>query len=334
MRVEASPIQRQPTNGQPPSSILLHFAVKDTGVGIAPDEMDKAFEAFVQTKSGQQSRQGTGLGLTISREYVQIMGGDLTVQSEVGVGSVFSFDIRADSVDAAEIEPAKPTRHVSGIAPGYPTYRILVAEDDEASRLLLMKLLESTGFEVRGAINGEEAIALWESWQPHLIFMDMRMPRIDGREATKTIRIEMECQESKTETVIIALTASSFHDEHEAILAEGCNGILNKPFREAAIFEVLSHYLDVRFTYIDETDTITTPERYVSIATLKAQAESLPAEWKAEMRQAALVGDITKLDVLVAQISDQVPALAKYLEQCVYDFEYNKIRQLIPPQKD
>ena len=188
MRVEASEISRQQTNAHSSSSVLLHFAVKDTGVGIAPDETDKVFEAFVQTESGQQSRQGTGLGLTISREYVHIMGGDLTVQSEVGVGSVFSFDIRADIVDAADIEPVQPTRYIRGIAPGYPTYRILVAEDDEASRLLLVQLLESTGFEVRGAVNGEEAITLWESWQPHIIFMDMRMPHTDGREATKTIR--------------------------------------------------------------------------------------------------------------------------------------------------
>ncbi|MBN2389656.1 MAG: PAS domain S-box protein, partial [Anaerolineae bacterium] len=330
MRVEASQMSRRQTDAHPSSSILLHFAVHDTGVGIAADEMNKVFEAFAQTESGQQSRQGTGLGLTISHEYVHIMGGDLTVQSEIGVGSVFSFDIRADTVDAAEIEPVHPMRYISGIAAGHPTYRILVAEDDEASRLLLVKLLESTGFEVRGATDGEEAIALWESWQPHLIFMDMRMPHIDGREATKTIRTRLECQESKTETVIIALTASSFHNERESILAEGCDAIINKPFREAVIFEALSRYLDVHFIYAEETDTITTPERDIPIATLKAQAGSLPAEWKAEVHQAALVGDITKLDVLVAQIRDQVPALAAYLEQCVYNFEYNNIQHLIP----
>ena len=341
MRVEASEITHhasripyRPPETHSSSPILLHFAVKDTGVGIALNERDKVFEAFVQTESGQLSRQGTGLGLAISHEYVHIMGGDLTVQSEAGVGSVFSFDIRANVIDGTEIEPAQPTRYISGIASGHPAYRILVAEDDEASRLLLVRLLESTGFEVREATNGEETIILWESWQPHLIFMDMRMPQIDGREAVKTIKTRIACQAAKTETVIIALTASSFHDEREAILAEGCDDIINKPFREAVIFEALSRYLDVHFIYADDTDAVTTPKQELSIAALKAQAESLPAEWKAEVYQAALLGDITKLDILVAHIRDDVPLLATYLEQCVYNFEYNKIRQLILSKKD
>ena len=334
MRVEASEIPKQQTHAHSSSSVLLHFAIRDTGVGIALDEIDKIFEAFVQTKSGQQSRQGSGLGLSISREYVRVMGGDLTVQSEAGVGSVFSFDIQADTVDVAEIEPTRPKRHVTGLVPGHPIHRILVVEDDEASRLLLVKLLESTGFEVREAINGKEAITVWENWQPHLIFMDMRMPQIDGREATKTIKTKMEHQQSETETVIIALTASSFHDEREAILAEGCDDIINKPFREAVVFEALSHYLGVQFIYAGETETETTPQKDISIATLKTQAESLPSEWKAEVHQAALVGDIAKLDTLIAQIRDYVPELTIYLEQCVYNFEYNKIQQLILPEKD
>ena len=334
MRVEASEIPKQQTDAHSSSSVLLHFAIRDTGVGIAPDEIDKVFEAFIQTQSGQQSRQGSGLGLSISREYVRVMGGDLTVQSEVGVGSVFSFDIRADIVDAAEIEPAQPKRHIIGLLPGQPIHRILVVEDDEASRLLLVKLLESTGLGVREAVNGKEAIAIWESWQPHLIFMDMRMPQVNGREATNTIKTKMECQESKNKTVIIALTASSFHDEREAILAEGCDDVINKPFREAVIFDALRRYLDVQFIYADETDAETTPEQDISIATLKTQAESLAPEWKAEAHQAALVGDIAKLDMLVVQIHDSVPELATYLEQCIYNFEYNKIQQLILSEKD
>jgi two-component system sensor histidine kinase/response regulator len=164
--------------------------------------------------------------------------------------------------------------------------------------------------------------------------MDMRIPQIGGREATKTIKTKMGHQQSETETVIIALTASSFHDEREAILAEGCDDIINKPFREAVIFEALSRYLDVQFIYADETDAETTPEQDISIATLKTQAESLAPEWKAEAHQAALVGDIAKLDMLVVQIHDSVPELATYLEQCIYNFEYNKIQQLILSEKD
>ncbi|NEQ68430.1 MAG: response regulator [Symploca sp. SIO2D2] len=165
----------------------IHFEVEDTGCGISPKEIDSLFKDFFQTQIGQQSTEGTGLGLTITQSFVQLMGGEITVSSVVGEGTVFGFEIKAMPGKASEaISP--PLKRVIALEPTQAEYRILVADDREENRTLLVKLLEPIGFEVREAANGKEAVALWETWQPHLIWMDTRMPVMDGIEATRIIR--------------------------------------------------------------------------------------------------------------------------------------------------
>ncbi|WP_414563226.1 MULTISPECIES: ATP-binding protein [unclassified Anabaena] len=171
------------TSGQ-----FLHFEVIDTGAGISPEELDMLFAAFGQTETGRKSQQGTGLGLAISRKYVQLMGGDISVSSTLGRGSTFTFNIQIALALSEEIPPQTIQRQVVGLAPEQPEYRILVVDDVMESRLVIVKLLTAIGFVVREAKNGEEAIAQWLEWQPHLIFMDMRMPVMDGYEATKIIK--------------------------------------------------------------------------------------------------------------------------------------------------
>ncbi|MEH1938369.1 MAG: ATP-binding protein [Nostoc sp.] len=166
----------------------LFFEVQDTGCGIAPQEIDLLFEAFEQTEIGRKSQQGTGLGLAISRKYVQLMGGDITVSSLPGVGSTFAFDVQIALTCPREIPTNQIKSQILALAPTEKAYRILVVDDSKESRLLLVKILTPLGFEVREATDGSEAIANWESWQPHLIFMDMRMPIMDGYEATRLIK--------------------------------------------------------------------------------------------------------------------------------------------------
>ncbi|MHC5599685.1 MAG: ATP-binding protein [Nostoc sp.] len=166
----------------------LFFEVEDTGCGIAPQEIDLLFEAFEQTEIGRKSQQGTGLGLAISRKYVQLMGGDISVSSMPGVGSTFAFDIQIALTCPREMPTNKIKSQIMSLAPIEKAYRILVVDDSKESRLLLIKILTSLGFEVKEATDGSEAVASWESWQPHLIFMDMRMPIMDGYEATRMIK--------------------------------------------------------------------------------------------------------------------------------------------------
>ena len=188
-----------------PNSRLI-FEIEDTGSGIAPQEIDTLFEPFVQTEVNGETQAGAGLGLPISRHFVQLMGGQLTVSSTEGKGTLAVFDIPVGVTSTTAISQPAQTylqfKRVIGLAPDQPAYRVLVVDDSWTSRQLLIKLLVSVGFEVQEAKNGSDAITVWKSWKPHLIWMDMQMPVMDGYEATKQIRAwekEMKSKESSVQ---------------------------------------------------------------------------------------------------------------------------------------
>jgi signal transduction histidine kinase/CheY-like chemotaxis protein len=310
--------------------VSLAFEVEDTGPGIAPEELEAVFDAFVQTESGQKSQEGTGLGLPISQQFVHMMGGQLEVHSVVGQGSVFRFNVVVEPTDASEVKTAQPVRRVIGLEPGQPVWRLLVVEDRESNRELLTKLLlgvkaqqddgTTSGFEVREATNGQEAIAVWETWAPHLIWMDMRMPVLDGYAATRHIKASPKGQE----TIIIALTASAFEEDRETVLAEGCDDFVRKPFREAEIFDMLAKHLDVRFIYEDMVEVSPADKGSGHSLTPEALA-SLPADIVNELHQATLEADAEWTRDLVQEVRNHNPALAEALHTLINDFRFDLV---------
>jgi PAS domain S-box-containing protein len=228
--------------------VLLRFEVEDTGLGIIPTEIDQLFEPFVQTTAGQQ--QGTGLGLAISKRFVQLMGGQIAVSSALGQGSTFKFQIPVALVKPDGMTPTVNKRVVR-LAPQQPVYRLLIVEDQLNSRNLAVKLLNKVGFTVCEATNGEEAIALWQSWQPDLILMDMQMPILSGYEATQQIRaLEAGRITSQSQpTVIIATTASAFEEQRLQILEAGCNDVIHKPYKVEELYAIVARYLGVSYLY-------------------------------------------------------------------------------------
>ena len=314
------------------SFITLHFEVEDTGPGIAPDELHKAFEAFAQTGSGRRSEKGTGLGLPISREFTRLMGGELAIDSQVGHGTAFKFDVQVEIVEATDVPTAGPTRRVIGLEPGQcavggDPFRILAVDDVETARKLLVKFLQPLGFELREASDGQEALKIWKAWQPHLIWMDMRMPIMDGREATRRIKAQAQTG-SRSVPVIIALTASVFEEQRAEVLAGGCDDFIRKPFREYEIFDALHRHLDVRFIYETVTPAPNTAAS-VSLEDLRAAVETLPAAWGIDLDQAITALDADRMLALIEAIRPQAPHLADTLAQWVRDFEYEKLMTLI-----
>jgi len=312
----------------------LHFEVEDTGPGIAPEELEVVFDPFVQATSGRQLQEGTGLGLSISRQYARLMGGDITVRSKPGEGSLFEFDVQVGLAGEAETWVAGPSRRVVGLQPGQRAadggpYRILVAEDRETNRRLLVQLLRGLappplGFEVREAINGREALEIWERWEPHLIWMDMRMPVMDGYEATRRIKATPQGQA----TIIVALTASAFDEDRERVLAEGCDDFVRKPFREDEIFDTLTRHLGLRFVYEEPALPATARPADAALQTdalTPAAQAALPAGWVAELRQATIKADLNLILALIGHVQEQNPALADALAGLARDFEYKKI---------
>lgn len=303
----------------------LNFAVEDSGPGIAPEELDTLFDAFTQTQSGQQKLGGTGLGLTISRKFVRLLGGDIYVQSQLGRGTVFTFTIPVIVEAAPDTLRQEVHRSVVGLAPDQPSYRILIVDDLRYMRVLLHKLLAPLGFEIREASNGQEALKIWEQWKPHLIWMDMRMPEMDGYEATRRIK----ALPGGTATRIIALTASAFEEERAEVLAAGCDDFMHKPFRIPEIFTALQKHLGVRYVYADELlPSEPDDATFLNTSDNTACATALgylPADLLANLEQAAICLDMTGLNRLIAQITTYDLSLATALQSLADDFAYDQI---------
>lgn len=306
---------------------LIIFEIEDTGPGIAPAEIGTLFEPFVQTETGRKSMEGTGLGLPISQQFVNLMGGDISVSSILGRGTIFTFDIQAGKATSADEQSKLSQRRVIGLEPDQSSYRILIVEDILENRLLLRRLLEILGFEVREALNGQEGVDMWESWSPHLIFMDILMPIMDGYEATKQIKQTPKGQD----TVIIALTASAFEEQREAVLKSGCDDFIPKPFPEEELLEKIAHHLGVRYLYEDRQAADSTQSSALVEQLTKESLKVMPEVWVTELHQCSLYAD----DELIHQLIDQIPleyeSLRRALKELIDNFRLDTLIDLSEP---
>lgn len=309
----------------------VDFEVEDTGPGIAPHEMSLLFQAFAQTETGRHAQEGTGLGLPISRKFVQLMGGDITVKSELGRGTIFKFHIQAIEVSAIATRKTAPTQRVAGLEPGQPTYRILVADDNWANRRLLVQLLTPLGFEVREVENGQQAVAVAQEFAPQLIWMDMRMPVMDGIEATRRIKATPQ----GAAITIIALTASSMEEERATVLAAGCDEFMRKPFRDSELLATMQRHLGVRYVYQAEApEAEAAPAAKPSESVLQKELAVLSVTLRQRLIEATELGDLELIDSTIAEIRQQQPVLAEALAQLAHQFEYDQLLRLLqaPPK--
>ena len=354
-----------PVPSDPQFVTQLHFEIEDTGPGMAQEELENIFEAFIQTQTGVDSREGTGLGLQISRKFIQLMGGTISVDSKEKAGTVFKFDIQALIREHADAETEEPGSRVIALAPNQegrpPRYRILVVDDIESNRRVLLKLLSPIGFELRDARNGEEAIEIWEAWRPHLIWLDIRMPGMDGYEVTRSIREAegksqevdgsgLQTQDSRVKSIIIAISASVFEDKKTEALSAGCDDFVAKPFKETEIFEKMQKHLDVRYV----REGAGTPEQWAANKTASAYRfrnaaqdgtseaiepeqqiltsgamKDIPSEWKTKMKRAIQQVDLDQIQVLIGQIREQDAFFADTIQKRIDQFDYEKVLEVL-----
>ncbi len=298
-----------------------HFEVEDTGFGIASDEIGKLFQPFQQTASGEQASEGTGLGLAISSSFVQLMGGRIEVESELRRGTVFRFG--AELPIAEGYEAAQREHRVVGLEPGQQPLRMVVVDDSSANRLLLRRLLEPFGFQMREAGTGLEALEIWEHWNPHLMWMDMRLPHMNGFEVLEAIRA---CEGGHL-TKIIALTASAFEHDREAILAAGCDDFIAKPYRESTILEKLTEHFGVRFRYDDSEDSDVTG--VLDTASLGERLDAIDRDLRDRLTDAALHGDIVDAQAAIELIRPSDDRLAADLKSMVRAYRFDELLSLL-----
>ena len=302
----------------------LHFEVEDTGIGISADKTEAIFEAFVQVGHSSEKLQGTGLGLAITQQFIQLMGGDITVESAPNKGSIFRFEIPAEAADVSELEQSidEPNQRVVSLAADESDWHILIVEDVADNRLLLRSLLEATGFKVREAINGEEAIQQFKDWRPHLIWMDMRMPVMDGYEATRRIRALPGGKEVK----ILALTASSFKEQDEQIINVGCDAVLHKPYVESTIFTTMEKQLGLHYVYEETSDLL---KQHTASKPALEDLQGLPDEWLDKFLTAVRMGEINAMLSLTNILDAEFVETKVKLDHCINDFDFSRMVNII-----
>ena len=308
-------VQREASSG-----LRLEAEVEDTGTGISEDDLGRMFQYFEQTQSGRMSGTGTGLGLAISREFVRLMGGDVTVRSQFGRGSVFAFSVL---LQAAESSAPKGLsfRRVQRLKLNQPKFRVLIADDKGDNRVLLSRLLEPIGFELREAVNGVEAIRGYEEWRPHLILMDVIMPLVDGNEAVRDIRERFHDHEVK----IITISASTFEQDRQKALAVGADDFIGKPFRQPELLEKIRVLLGAEYVYEDEV----VDSAQTGIDPGGTSLSKLPQDLLARISAAARVGEFDRVTELISEAALLSPQAAAKLGRLAEEFDSDNLLRLI-----
>lgn len=300
---------------------LLDFAVSDSGRGIAPQDQARIFEPFVQLDPASQST-GTGLGLTICRQYLRLMGSDLTLASTPGTGTTFRFQLKLRGAHQREKAPRRSFINPR-LAEADRGRRILIVDDTPEARLLLVSLLAPLGFALAEAEDGEVAVRRWLEFAPELILMDWRMPVCDGLAATRVIRADT----SRAQPRIAILTANAFNEDRETALAAGADDYLRKPLESEALFELLERQLQLHF----QTDA--PPAAAASTSLGAAELAALPADLRSELGNAVKELNQSKVFAALRPLENSAPALAAAIRERAEHFQFRSLWQWLAGEK-
>ena len=327
-RADSEPTKSKSTPLQ--NSVILHFEIEDTGSGIPTEDIEGLFDPFVQANNQTARTEGTGLGLPISRRFIEMMGGEISLSSQVGVGSQFVFSVKANTVTERNASPTHQA--IIGLAANQPSYRILIAEDASKSRQLLVDLLSPIGFEVKEACNGLEALDIHRTWQPDLIWMDLRMPKMDGYEATRQIKSQAVSPATRQKPIVIALTGSAFASEQRRAIAAGCDDFVCKPFRTETIFKKIANYLEVQYTYAtaaaSKIDNCQQKQTNTSTKIAAIDLRAMSPRWIEQVHLAATKVNGKEIFRLLEAVPPEHKHLRLGLSQLVASFSFEEIVEL------
>jgi signal transduction histidine kinase/CheY-like chemotaxis protein len=302
--------------------IWLRFEVEDTGPGILQKDQESIFQPFVQLRKPSPGETGSGLGLAISKQYVELMGGWIKVKSEINKGTLFYMEIPVDVLQEEVNHSEELYGNVIGLEKEQPRYRLLIAEDQPENRLLLHKILEPLGLDLRDASNGREAVDIFEQWHPNLIWMDIRMPVMDGLEAAHLIKKT----DAVIRTKIIAVTAHALEEERAVIMKSDFDDFIRKPYRDTEIFDVLAKHLGLRFVY-EEKPII--PRKEPEIELRPENLALLPSDLIKKLHFAVIGLDPERIQELTNQIMNYDPAVGRALQKLASRIEYDRLLQLL-----
>ncbi len=314
------------------NNLKIRFQIEDTGIGIATDELSKIFSPFEQVGNTRRHTEGTGLGLAISHQLVEIMGGELKVESTLGKGSIFWFELELAEVNGGETNNKYSAKIIKGFKG--VNKKLLVVDDKWENRSVLVNLLEPLGFEIVEATDGQDCLNRVQEFQPDCILIDLVMPVMDGFEAVRQIRKLPEFKH----TIAIGTSASVYEAEKLVSLAAGCNAFIPKPIRVEELLDCLQVHLGLEWIYEELENRLMDSE--VPHSQSKIEPEEMiapPTEAIAILFDLAMMGDlggIQKQAEKLKNIDLKYVPFANHLNQLAKDFEEAKILDLVQQYRD
>lgn len=315
----------------------LEFSISDTGVGIAGEELDQIFQAFVQTSTGRKVQGGTGLGLAISQEFVRLLGGEIGVSSELGQGSEFRFSLPIELIHQKSgahldnLAVANFNHQIISLAPGQSTYKILVVDEQKSGQELLVDIFQPLGFLMQQAESGQEVMSIYQYWEPHVIIMDLKILLVDGYVAIKQIKSQ-QASLNNNFPIIIALTASFNSDQQEFMLSHGFDDFICKPVQPQSILEMVGRHLGLEYIYGDRSKSplgngFSFPEDELTVFVP-------PVTWTSKIRQAISNQDWEAMEMCISEICQEDIDFA-YALQCHLDnSDYEAMLEVINDQEN
>lgn len=301
--------------------IDLIIEVEDTGIGIPETDQKRIFDPFVQLGE-MVGQKGTGLGLAITRQFVQLLSGTIELKSKTGVGSKFTVRIPVGKARMEDVYQDKiENKTVIGIETGQPEFKILIVEDQMENWVLLSRLLNDVGFQIKLAHDGFEAVEVFKEWQPQFIFMDIRLPKMDGIEATRVIRN----LDNGNKVKISALTASVFNEQRSQVIEAGMDDFIRKPYRVEEIYNCLEKHLKVKFVYTEIDAEKSEPIVSVDRKLLAA----IPGELLSELQSAIVSLDENKIMLTICEIERIDSLQGKILNEYASQLDYDTILRLL-----
>ena len=302
----------------------IRFLVEDTGIGIKPENLEAIFQAFRQVHHSNIMPEGTGLGLTISQKLAALMGGTLEGSSTFGQGSTFWCDLalpEATDVEQTRVQEDKTILRVVG-----PRRNVLIVDDKPDNCHFLSDALAPLGFEVRQASDGHECLKQVAESKPDAILMDLRMPHLNGLDATRRIREQAHLQD----VIIIGVSASSFEHNRTECLQAGANGFLSKPFRVGKLLSLLCEHLNLDIIYEEsEGDSGPSPKEHGQHTDTMALP---PPDALQEIKELALCGDMAHLLERIAQLEQSEAGcllFAQTVRTFAQNFQIKKLRAFL-----
>lgn len=300
----------------------IRFQVEDTGIGMAPEQLEEIFLPFQQVGDCNRKAEGTGLGLAITRQLVQLMGGEIQVKSTLGKGSIFFFDLDLPEVFQYADVVKKEQRNIQSFKG--EKLKVIVADDRPENRAILVKMLSPLGFETIEAVDGQDCLNKAFEWNPDCILMDLLMPQMNGFETTRRIRRSPELKNA----IVIGTSASVFDFDLNKSKEAGCNDFLPKPIRITELLEKLQYHLKLEWIYEDGEKVSTENKQENFQQSLVAPS----ADEIAILLNLAMKGDLKGIVERINQLEELDVKYAPFsleLRQLAKGFQVKKIREVL-----